>query len=447
MATIYYTLSRKIDKVTGQSQVLVRFVVGSRINQRGKAPIFVQPQFWNAKKQLATIPQYRLMNDEQKRLIEYLNGVNETLSKLKNIISSAYNSESSDKQTLPPDWLTSVITSCFFPAQEEKPAPVTLSQAFDYYLETHALSEIRQRNIQVVSRSLARYKKFKGATLELDSITAEVMKDFENYQREEASIVAKRPDLLKVCPESRSIDERGENTIIGRMRIVRAVLNWAYKEDLTKNIEFTKYKMQSCIYGTPYYISIDERNKIYRMNLSRHPELAIQRDIFVFQCLIGCRVSDLINLTKDNLIGGAIEYIPTKTKDEVGEIVPTVRVPLNSIAKEIVERYKSDERASLLPFISPQRYNDSIKRIFLAARLTRTVTVLDPLTRKETKKPLNEIASSHIARRTFIGNLYKKVKDPNLIGSMSGHSEGSRAFSRYRNIDEEIKKELVKELE
>ena len=54
-----------------------------------------------------------------------------------------------------------------------------------------------------------------------------------------------------------------------------------------------------------------------------------------------------------------------------------------------------------------------------------------------------QIASSHLARRTFIGNLYKKVKDPNLVGSLSGHKEGSKAFARYRDIDEDMKKELV----
>lgn len=52
-----------------------------------------------------------------------------------------------------------------------------------------------------------------------------------------------------------------------------------------------------------------------------------------------------------------------------------------------------------------------------------------------------------MARRTFIGNLYKKVKDPNLVGSLSGHAEGSRAFARYREIDDDIKKELVDMLE
>lgn len=66
-----------------------------------------------------------------------------------------------------------------------------------------------------------------------------------------------------------------------------------------------------------------------------------------------------------------------------------------------------------------------------------------PQTREDVARPLYEVASTHTARKTFIGNLYRQVKDPNLIASMSGHSEGSRAFARYRKIDDEMKKELV----
>lgn len=96
-----------------------------------------------------------------------------------------------------------------------------------------------------------------------------------------------------------------------------------------------------------------------------------------------------------------------------------------------------------MPFISEQKYNDAIKKIFEVAGVTRIVTVINPTTREEVKIPINEIASSHMARRTFVGNLYKKVKDPNLVGSLSGHKEGSKAFARYRDIDEDMKKELV----
>ena len=40
-------------------------------------------------------------------------------------------------------------------------------------------------------------------------------------------------------------------------------------------------------------------------------------------------------------------------------------------------------------------------------------------------------------------NIYNKVPDPNVIGSMTGHVEGSRAFARYRTIEEDLKKSLV----
>ena len=42
----------------------------------------------------------------------------------------------------------------------------------------------------------------------------------------------------------------------------------------------------------------------------------------------------------------------------------------------------------------------------------------------------------------FVGNLYKQVLDSNIVASMSGHAEGSRAFSRYR-VDREIKTNAV----
>ena len=120
-----------------------------------------------------------------------------------------------------------------------------------------------------------------------------------------------------------------------------------------------------------------------------------------------------------------------------------MRVPLNTQAKEIIERYQGKCVGKLFPFIPSQDYNYSIRRILRMAKINRVVTVLNPTTGEEEKKPIHEVASSHMARRTFIGNLYKKVKDPNLVGSLSGHKEGSRAFARYRDIDEDMKKELV----
>ena len=61
----------------------------------------------------------------------------------------------------------------------------------------------------------------------------------------------------------------------------------------------------------------------------------MQRDIFVFQSLIGCRVSDLWAMTNNNIIGGAVEYIAGKTIDGNPK---TIRVPLNKLGKAILEK-------------------------------------------------------------------------------------------------------------
>lgn len=116
-------------------------------------------------------------------------------------------------------------------------------------------------------------------------------------------------------------------------------------------------------------------------------------------------------------------------------------------AQAILRKYSKLPDGRLLPFIPAQQYNERIREVLRIVGIDRMVTIIDPLTGKEDKKPICEVAASHMARRTFIGNLYKKVQDPNIVASLSGHVEGSRAFSRYREIDKEIKTNVVKLLD
>jgi len=61
--------------------------------------------------------------------------------------------------------------------------------------------------------------------------------------------------------------------------------------------------------------------------------------------------------------------------------------------------------------------------------------------------PISGCASSHMARRTFCGNLYKRAKDSDIVASMSGHKEGSKSFARYRKIDEDTNRKTISLLE
>ena len=317
---------------------------------------------------------------------------------------------------------------------------------FAKYIDERDFSLERKKHMKVVWRTLKRFELYKGLTLTFDNITDETLRTVEQFFKDEHLICERKgyEKILRAVPESRKPRPRGKNATNNFMRHLRAFIYWAIDKDYTTNNPFRKYKIVECTYGKPIYLTIDERRKLYHTNFSRHPRIARQRDIFVFQCMLGCRVGDLWIMTKDNIVDGGIEYIPSKTKDKDAS---PLRVPLNSIATEILERYKDCEGDKLLPFTSQQQYNKDIKTMFRGARLNRVVTVLNPTTREEEKHPLWKVASSHMARRCFIGNLYKILKDPNLIGKLSGHKEGSRAFTRYREIDEETSKELVTMLE
>ena len=66
------------------------------------------------------------------------------------------------------------------------------------------------------------------------------------------------------------------------------------------------------VYGDAYYLTIEERNQVYQCQYGRSYHASLVRDMFVFQCLVGCRMGDLFNLTRSNIIDGWLEYIPGK---------------------------------------------------------------------------------------------------------------------------------------
>lgn len=452
MATVTAFI-RVSTKKAKKANVRFRLRDGRNIQLLFASDIEVNPDYWDNNKQELKA---KIVFDTAKRA-EF----NKSVADLKSIILKLYN-DAPDKQALTSGWLKDEIDKVIHPEKYDlSPNRKSFFVAFDYFLDNRKISDVRKRNFRVIYRILQRYELYKhftghkGFRLTFDTITPDILRDIEKFVSAEHTFFSKDDAGKTICtesykpifeavPESRIPQPRGQNTINDIFTKLRTFLLWAIEVGWTTNNPFKNFAIEECVYGTPYYITVDERNRLYNANFSRHPKLAIQRDIFVFQCLIGCRVSDLYKLTRKNIINGAIEYVPRKTKD--GRPI-TVRVPLNTIAGEILDRYKEIDTPLLFPFISEQKYNIAIKKMFLGARLTRPVTIINPTTREPEIRPINEIASSHLARRCFVGNLYKQVKDPNLVGVLSGHKEGSRAFARYREIDEQMKQDLVKLLE
>ena len=411
---------------------------------KAASELTISPNHWSSEKQ-GYKDRVALVSEEKKLAL------NNEVQNILNLINLNYTPEADS------EWLSTLIDKYHHPNRyktkeeieaENKPL---LLELFSEFLVKHKLSEVRKKNFRVIHRALTRYELYvrttkrgqKDFVLDVDTVTPETLRDMWDFFENEYRYYELYPTIYEAVPEKRTPQPRGKNTLIDCFSRIRTFFLWCFDNKLTTNRPFDKFPIEECKYGTPIYINLEERDKIFNADLSATPQLEIQRDIFIFQTLIGCRVSDLYRMTRLNIVNGAVEYIQKKTKE--GNPV-TVRVPLNDKAKEILERYK-DHEGKLLPFISEQKYNEAIKKIFKLSGVDRIVTILDPLTRDEVKKPIYEVASSHLARKTFIGNIYKKVKDPNLVSALSGHKEGSKAFRRYRDIDEEMKKVLIKLLD
>jgi len=283
-------------------------------------------------------------------------------------------------------------------------------------------------------------KKHRGYVLNVNNMTADDLRELQDYILHEHEYIESYPEIFKDMKPNCLPRPRSENTLNGIFRRLRTVINWCIKSKYTLNNPFDGFEMPKAIYGPPFYLNLEERDKVYNADLSGcSMKMQVYRDIFIFQCLIGCRVGDLQILTRDNLVNGAIEYIAQKTKFHDAR---TIRVPLNEKAKAILAKYE-DLPNVLLPSFEQKEYNHYLTKILEYLGIDRKVPVLNQMTRETEMKPLSKVATTHTARKTFIGNLYKKVKDPSLVASLSGHTDGSRAFARYREIDMDMKRELV----
>lgn len=319
----------------------------------------------------------------------------------------------------------------------------------DEYIANHEGTECTKRHYVDLKNKVVRYIAYnrevlgvKDFNLFAETISAEDMYDFRDFLFAEPTLYKENPEFYAQYRKApRKFSKISTTTVIDNMVELRTVLNWCGKMGYSTNASYLQYKGKRHVFGDPFFLTAEERNILYDADLTDDPSLSVIRDIFVFQCYVGCRVSDLFRLTRDNVKDSFFfEYVPQKTKKHTAK---TVRVPLHNKAQAILKRYENLENDKILPFGAIVTYNRKIKDLLKHCGIDRMVTILDTHGYKTVQRPLYEVASSQTARKTFVGNLYKKVPDPNLIASMSGHCDGSRAFARYRSIDDEMKEKLI----
>lgn len=434
----------------GRVSISLRFRMG-KVDQQAKTNLWISPalvkteQYITEKKKEAT----RLVIVASRNKTPEALHADDVRVKLNNIISyveSAYNHMRG--REIPKGWLSEVIDSFYRDEAARSSTGATFFQLYEEYLAATDIShssESRQMCYEVQRKSLVRFQNFKRITQPNFNLTIEgfgimVLREYEDFLRNEHIYIHTFPQILKGAPLRNNLVKKSQNAISNRFKYIRSIYNWAIKTGRLQINPMQGFTVAQEIYGTPFYLTIEERKQLEEYDFSHDPRLGLHRDLFVFHCCVGCRVSDLFSFTRENIVGKQLHYIARKTKE--GRPI-TIQVPLNSTAQRILEKYKNVRGEHLFPESAYISYNKDIKKMLKEAGIDRHVVVIDQKTRQSVSRPIYEVASTHMARRTFIGNVYKKFKDQNMVSALTGHKPGSPAFARYREIDDDMKWEMV----
>lgn len=451
MATITLSLSARTNKDTGKAEILLRYRNTREVALRAHTHTYILPKFFSDGE---IVIKNRIITPEVREAQE----AKAQIDRITNQIIEKGNKKPISDFTQ--DWAQDTIDRLLYPEnyRQAESDEIYFLDKIEDFLKFKKISYQRHQSYRCIFNIIHRYELYTGKPISLDKADNKTLLAIEDFFRNEHKLFEPKKEKYRTVlkpvrkykyvwensQHERTPLERSDNAIITYMSAIRAYWRWCIDMGYTKNAPFRKYSVGSQKFGTPYYLTTEERDIVFKADLGIDNEIALARDIFIFQCYIGCRISDLFALTPENIVtsenGISVQYIPSKTK---GERPRVVKVYLAPTAIEILNRNKSKAKDTLFPYMTTGKLNDLIRIALKRAGITRIVTTVNPVTKQSEQHPICDIASSHMARRTFIGNLYKKVKDPNLVGKLSGHCEGSKAFARYRDIDDDMIREMT----
>ncbi|QZE15379.1 site-specific integrase [Halosquirtibacter laminarini] len=169
----------------------------------------------------------------------------------------------------------------------------------------------------------------------------------------------------------------------------------------------------------PRYIKPEEIEKIKAVALP-YETGELSKDLFLFSCYTGIAYSDVMTLTQENLLEinnrPVIKKKRQKTKEEF--IVPILLLP-----QHILKKYKDNERETLFPSISNQKYNKNLKRIADAAGIKEKLT-------------------THVARHTFASIFLNSGGRIETLQRILGHADINSTQVYAKIFDETVLNEM-----
>lgn len=300
------------------------------------------------------------------------------------------------------------------------------------------------------ARKLDRFLIITGKTsMPVSAFTTDMVLQFRQFIYDEYKYVTLYPQLYPRGTGHRSPQKRlRDTTVVHDLKLLQAFFAELENTGEIDRSPFRRISMEKrrhmmhVMYDAPIFLRAEELKQVMATKVPK--DLQWAKDLFVLNCAIGCRISDLLRLTPDKVAISEdgipyIHYIPSKTS-KMQTTNQEVMTPLIEPALEIINRTHLKLMGPNVKY-GKQRYNIAIKQLLKYCGITRQVSIYNHELGENIYKPLYEVATSKLARKTHIDMLNKVQINYYAAGL---HRVGSDAVFRYTNLELADRNRLLK---
>ena len=246
-------------------------------------------------------------------------------------------------------------------------------------VKSHRYAPITIKGFSKLKRTLERYARETGRGLNYDHFTIEYYHQFKSW-----------------------LTDRGLtlNYVGALLKDFKLLLKQSHYEGLHENTVFQHRDFKRLVEEVDnVYLSDDELNQLYALDLTRNARLDRIRDLFLIGCYTGLRFSDFSELRPENITHNG-QILTRRTLKTGGR----VSIPLNPNILAIVAKYDGVPPRT----ITNQRMNIYLKELCQRAGFTERVEVGRTKGGFREVRTLEkwELVTTHTARRSFATNAF-----------------------------------------
>lgn len=369
----------------------------------------INPKYWNVKKQRAK---------ETAQFLEYPE-FNQKLNNIETAVNNAYRRLENDKEAI----LTPELLKITLNKELSKTTGVKRQGLLEWIDNEIEIMKANQKNgsIQVykaLANHLRDFSKSRRYRLSFETINIEFYEQFKDYLLGEKKLLT--------------------NTVGKQIKTLKTFLNLATEKGVNTNMAYKSRLFKALQENIDHvYLTAEELDTIYKLDLSGKKYLDRVRDLFLIGCHTGLRFSDFTQLKKENLEKeNKTWYFNVKTTKTNERVV----IPVKPVVKRIWDKYNGE----LPRAISNQKMNDYVKELAKEAGIKQTVIVKKTSGKevRESIRPKYELVSTHTARRSFATNAYLSGIPAISIMKFTGHRTES-SFMKYIKVSQERNAQLL----